>query len=207
MTTQVKKIERKKVPRLRFGEFSGDWEEKRLGEVGEIKTGTTPLTTNKEYYGERYLWITPTDIKNTKEIKISAKKLTDKGLEAGRFIPKQSLLVTCIASIGKNSILREDGSCNQQINAITPNNKNNVDFLYYLIEKNNTKLLSYAGGGGMLILNKTDFSSIKFKFPSLSEQQKIANFLTSIDNKIEAQNKKIEKAKLWKKGLIQGLFV
>ncbi len=189
------------------GEEFGEWEEKRLGEVGEIITGSTPSTKNKKYYGDDFPWITPTDIGAEKDIYVSAKSLTKKGIDKGRFIPKDSLLVTCIASIGKNVVLKVDGSCNQQINSITPNKANIVNFLYFLLEKNKNVLIRFAGAGGMQMLNKKDFSNLKFKIPSLSEQQKIAEFLTSLDKLIESKQKQIVKAEEWKKGLMQGLFV
>ena len=129
-------------------------------------------------------------------------------MKVGRYIPKDSVLITCIASIGKNAILREDGSCNQQINSITPYNNYNVDFIYYLIEENNYTLKNNAGQGGMAMLNKNDFSNLKFYFPTASqEQQKIANILSSLDNLIEAQTKKVELLKEHKKGLMQKMFV
>ncbi len=196
---------------IRFKDENGKefpkWEEKKLGDTGKIVTGTTPPTSNKEYYNGEFPWITPTDINDQRDIFTSAKLLTKNGLEKGRFISKNSLLVTCIASIGKNTILRVDGSCNQQINAITPNNQNNVDFLYYLLEKNINILIKFAGAGGMQMLNKTDFSNIKFETPFLLEQQKIADFLTSIDKVIESKHKQITEAEQWKKGLMQRLFV
>ena len=107
----------------------------------------------------------------------------------------------------KKVVLKVDGSCNQQINSITPNKANIVNFLYFLLEKNKNVLIRFAGAGGMQMLNKKDFSNLKFKIPSLSEQQKIAEFLTSLDKLIESKQKQIVKAEEWKKGLMQGLFV
>lgn len=195
-----------RVPVLRFSGFSGEWEEKRLGETGEIVTGTTPSTEKKEYYGGKIPWITPTDITENRDIHTSEKLLTEKGLKKGRKIPKGSLLVTCIASIGKNAILRIDGSCNQQINAIIPNAGNDVDFLYYLLERKRNVLIRFAGAGGMQMLNKKDFSNISFLFSSVSEQKKIAEFLGLVDEWIEmlrAQKKSLES---YKKGVMQSLF-
>ena len=200
----------KNIPQIRFPEFSGEWEEKRLGEVGEIVTGTTPSTKIKSYYEKGiYPWITPTDINENKDIFESERKLTEEGLKKGRFVPKNSLLVTCIASIGKNAILRADGSCNQQINAIIPNDKNNVDFLYYVLETQRikNKMLKLAGQTATPILNKQEFSKIKIHIPpTLAEQQKIASFLSAVDEKIELSAKKIEKLKEYKKGLLQKLL-
>jgi len=201
-------LDGEKKPKVRFDEFSGDWEDKSLDNVGNIVTGTTPSTKKDEYYRNGiYPWVTPTDITEKKDISNSKKLLSQDGLNHSRFIPKNSLLVTCIASIGKNTILRQDGSCNQQINAISVYKDYCVDFLYYLIEEKNYILLANAGQGGMAMLNKSDFSKLKFYFPKLKEQQKIANTLSSLDNLIEAQTKKVETLKQHKKGLMQKLFV
>ncbi len=200
--------EGKKVPEIRFKEFSGEWVEKRLGDIGDIVTGSTPSTKNQAYYQNgKFLWVTPTDITEKKDIYKTEKLLSEDGLANGRIVPENSLLVTCIASIGKNTILREKGSCNQQINAITPKKNYDVDFLYYYIEIKKHILEQNASQGGMAILNKTDFSNIKLLFPILPEQQKIADTLSSLDKLIEAESKKIEALKKHKKGLMQQLFV
>ena len=117
------------------------------------------------------------------------------------------MLVTCIASIGKNTILRELGSCNQQINAITPNKEYNVDFVYYLVCFNENILHTNAGHGGMEILNKDQFSKLSMHFPCLEEQQKIADCLSAMDRKIEAEKKILEDWKELKKALLQQMFV
>ena len=154
-----------------------EWEEKKLGEVGDIMTGNTPSTKQEDYYGGCYLWVTPTDITDSREVSVTAKKLTELGYTVARHIPANSVLVTCIASIGKNAIIRENGSCNQQINSITPYNDYSVEFVYYLICQNERLLHANAGAGGMEILNKDSFSKIKMYFPCLAEQQKIADCL------------------------------
>ena len=198
-----------KVPKLRFKEFSGEWEEKELKDVGNIVTGTTPSTKKDKFYQEGvYPWVTPTDITEKKDIFNTKKSLTQKGLDVGRFVPRNSLLVTCIASIGKNTILRKNGSCNQQINSITPYKDCNVDFLYYLIEEKNYILKENAGQGGMAMLNKNDFSNLKFCVShEIKEQQKIANTLSTLDSLIEVQNQQINHLKQHKKGLMQQMFV
>jgi len=197
------------VPRLRFPEFrdAGPWEVKRLGEVGEIITGTTPSTKRAEYYANGvYPWVTPTDIGEEKDITETRTRLSKEGLAAGKFVPRNSLLVTCIASIGKNAILRVDGSCNQQINAITSLKSTSVDFLYYLIEGKVHLLLNAAGQGGMAILNKNEFSNLRFPFPVLEEQQKIADCLSSLDEVIALEAQRLDALKAHKKGLMQQLF-
>lgn len=183
------------------------WEEKKLNEIGEIITGNTPPTKNQENFSETgFLWVTPTDIGNHKYVHSTERKLTEKGIEKGRFIPKNCVLVTCIASIGKNCILPENGSCNQQINSIIPFNMFNYEFIYYLMENNVNKLKSFAGITATPILNKNDFGELIFKFPILKEQVKIAEFLDNIDEKINDLENKLEKANKFKKGLLQKMF-
>jgi type I restriction enzyme S subunit len=192
---------------VRFDGFSDEWEEVRLGEIGQIVTGTTPPTDTKAYYENgQFPWITPTDINDKKDICKSERYLTSLGLEKGRFIPKGSLLVTCIASIGKNAILTVDGSCNQQINAILPSEKNNINYLYYFIEYKKDYLIKFAGQSATQILNKKSFSSLKIKLPSLSEQQKIAEVLSLADDEINLLKNELEELNLQKKALMQKLL-
>ncbi|MCZ3367268.1 MULTISPECIES: restriction endonuclease subunit S [Methanobacterium] len=197
--------------KLRFkyenGDDFSDWEEKKISEIGKIVTGTTPSTKDKDNYENgKYLWVTPTDITSFKYIKQTERKLTDKGIKKGREIPGNSILVTCIASIGKNCIVKEKCSCNQQINAIIPKKEFNNEFIYYLIEENSDKLKKYAGITATPILNKNSFEKLSFKFPIFLEQAKIANLLSSIDKKIEQINKELEINREFKKGLLQKMF-
>jgi len=196
---------------VRFKDENGKdfpkWEEKKLSEMGRIVTGATPSTSHDEFYGGSIPWVTPTDIGQSKNIEKTRKMLTEEGLAVGRFVAKNSLLVTCIASIGKNAVLRVDGSCNQQINSITPNSEHSVDFLYYLLDTNKNELLKYAGAGAMQMLNKNDFSAVRLHVATLEEQKKIADFLMAVDKTIASKAEEIAKVEQWKKGLMQKMFV
>ena len=182
------------------------WVVKKLGEVGEIITGSTPPTGTKEFWNGNIPWITPTDISIKKEIFNSEREISKEGLDVIRKLPANTLLVTCIASIGKNTILRVKGACNQQINAIVPSNDNNVDFLYYLIEISKNYLLGNAGITATLMISKKDFSDIKFSFPILEEQIRIATILSDMDAELSALEQKLEKYKKVKLGMMQELL-
>ena len=136
----------------------------------------------------------------------SERKLTDIGLSKVRKLPKDTLLVTCIASIGKNTILKCDGSCNQQINAIITNSNFDVEFLYYIFENNKEYLNAKAPASATKIISKTEFEKLSFVFPSLEEQKKIAGLLSAIDEDIENLKKQLELRKQQKKGLMQRLL-
>ncbi|WP_187946747.1 restriction endonuclease subunit S [Helicobacter pylori] len=178
--------------RKRLKGFNQAWQRVKVKDFGIIITGSTPLTQISEYWNGTISWITPTDINDNKDIFNSERKITQKGLNTIRMIPKNSVLVTCIASIGKNAILRVNGACNQQINAIIPNKDFNADFIYYLMENNKQYLLGKAGVTATYIISKQVFEEIDFFVPKdLNEQSAIANILSTLDNEITSlKNKK-----------------
>ncbi|WRA05953.1 restriction endonuclease subunit S [Helicobacter pylori] len=178
--------------RKRLKGFNQAWQKVKVKDFGIIITGSTPLTQISEYWNGTISWITPTDINDNKDIFNSERKITQKGLDTIRMIPKNSVLVTCIASIGKNAILRVNGACNQQINAIIPNKDFNADFIYYLMENNKQYLLGKAGVTATYIISKQVFEEIDFFVPKdLDEQIAIANILSVLDSEIiSLKNKK-----------------
>ena len=185
-----------------------DCEEKHVSDFGNILTGTTPSKSIVKYWTNGSIaWITPTDITESKDIYTSNEKLTIDGLNAGRFIPAGSILITCIASIGKNAILKVDGSCNQQINAIIPNGNFNSDYLYYLFELKKNYLQSIAGTSATSIINKSTFEKLVFKVHTRKMQNKIASILNCIEQKFEIQKLKLEKLNFLKESLLQQMFI
>ena len=189
-----------------LGEIPNAWCIKALEEISNIVTGNTPKTSVKEYFDGNYPWITPSDINSEKDIYKSPRTLTEMGLSKARELPPKTLLVTCIASIGKNAILRVKGSCNQQINAILPSLKHDVGFLYYMMNHSTRRLYNLSGTTAVAIINKSNFSKFTIPFPPLPEQQKIAEILSTVDAKIEIIDQQIAETQEFKKGLMQQLL-
>ena len=182
--------------------------ERSVSEFGTIITGTTPSKLIPSYWNNgTIVWVTPSDITESKDIYTSYNMLTVDGLNAGRFIPAGSVLVTCIASIGKNAILKTDGSCNQQINAIIPNENFNAGYLYYLFEMKKDYLQSIAGTSATSIINKSSFEKLVFKVPSIEQQNKSSKILNCLELKIENEKFKLKKLNLLKKSLLQQMFI
>ena len=173
------------APAIRFKGFSDAWEQRKLGELGTITTGNTPSTSIPDYYSDDgIVWVTPTDICENITFE-SARKLSDLGQQVGRVVPKNTILVTCIASIGKNTMLGNTGSFNQQINGLTPN-ENKYDPYFLLTESAlwSAKMKGSAAAGTMQIVNRTEFSELKTWLPSLIEQQAIGAFFKQLDHLI-----------------------
>ena len=195
------------TPAIRFKGFTDTWEQRKLGELGTITTGSTPSTSIPDYYSDDgIVWVTPTDICENITFE-SARKLSDLGQQVGRVVPKNTILVTCIASIGKNTMLGNTGSFNQQINGLTPN-ENECDPYFLLTESAlwSAKMKSSAAAGTMQIVNRTEFSELKTWLPSLIEQQAISDFFRQLDNLITLHQRKYDKLTNVKKSMLEKMF-
>lgn len=181
-----------------------DWQEKTLGEVGDIVTGKTPSTTNIDLWNGEIQFVTPTDI-NDDKYQFSTQR-TIKALSKTKVLPIKSIMFTCIASIGKISLSIKPCITNQQINSIIPYKEFDNEFIYYSLLNIVDYIRSTQSSNTLPIINKTDFSKFVIQVPCLPEQQKIANFLSSIDEKINQCSAQIEKMEAWKKGLLQQMF-
>jgi len=191
---------------IRLPGFHGEWEVKRVLELGQVVTGGTPRTDVAEYWGEEYPWVTPTDISARRDMSSSERRLTQKGLDVVRRLPPNAVLVTCIASIGKNAILRTIGACNQQINAVIPNTNSDADFLYYMFEASKQYLLANAGTTATSIISKATFCELTFRIPQLNEQVAIAAILSDVDTEISALVGRQKKIRDLKQAMMQELL-
>lgn len=176
-------------------------------DFGKIITGNTPSTQVNEYWNGEYCWITPSDLKDNKYYFKSDRQLTTRGLSKARVLPPNTLLVTCIASIGKNGILTVNGACNQQINAIIPNKNFNIDYLYYLFNFNKNYMLANAGITATPLISKKEFEKFQFIAENdISVQEEISYCLSDMDLLIVNLKNLIKKKKLIKQGVMQELL-
>ena len=166
----------------------------RIGNIGITITGKTPSSQFPEDFGEDYMFITPSDSFDQKYISTAERYLSVEGVEKlkSKLLPADSLMVTCIGSaMGKVAMNRTACITNQQINSIIPSKNFSPDYLYYALKNSYTLLRNAASGSTSLpLLNKTDFDnlelSVHFNKPT---QQKIASVLSSLDSKIELNNR------------------
>lgn len=116
------------------------------------------------------------------------------------------MFVSIGSTIGKVGQLDKEGITNQQINSLIAKSEFSNDFIFSLLEKYSKNIKRLAGIQAVPLINKTDFSALKFAFPSLSEQNKIANFFSLLDQRLQTQNKIVEDLKSLSKGLQQKIF-
>ena len=132
----------------------------RVQDFGEVVTGNTPSTSKSEYWDGDYCFFSPFDFTNSPHCIKTERTITKLGLECGRKIPINSVMVTCIASIGKLAINKKEGVTNQQINTILVNENFDYNYVYYLLSQNIQKIKNRAAQTAVPIINKTDLCNI-----------------------------------------------
>lgn len=180
-----------------LGEIPEHWEIKKLKFISKIKTGYTPDMTKSDNYSEDgIIWIKPDNLAEFVPITNSKEKVSLLGLKKQNLIPKDSILVNCIGTIGKFGIAGVELITNQQINAITFNACIVDSFGKYLIFASKDEHNKYSNGNVVQILNSTAQGTIQFAVPPKEEQTKIASFLdektSQIDKAISQKEKLIE---------------
>ena len=184
---------------------------KHISDLGKIVTGKTPKTSIPENYGGAIPFLTPSDDLSGKNAPQTIKNLTEKGMQEVKncLLPPRSICVSCIGSdLGKVVITKEFTVTNQQFNSIIPNEENDADFIYYLMTVIG-KQLNYLSktSTAVPIINKSTFSDFKIDVPSISDQKRIADVLSSLDDKIEVNKRINENLEQQAQALFKSWFV
>jgi len=188
-----------------------EWEDALLMETGEIVSGGTPDTENPDYWNGHIAWCTPTDVtslKGNRHINKTSRYISIEGLRnsSANLLPERSLVICTRATIGDCAINIIPISTNQGFKSIVPGKNWDVNFLYYFILANKPKLVKLSSGSTFLEISKAAFEKIPIPKPNKAEQSKIASILSTVDDKIDSINKRIEETRKLKQGLMQRLL-
>jgi type I restriction enzyme S subunit len=190
-------------------EVSGGWEVKKLGEVAEMYSGGTPLTSIPSYYNGNIPWVVIADItKAGKYISETEKTISQEGVSnsSAKLFKKGVLLFAMYASIGKTTIALMDTTCNQAILGIEPKSIDK-EYLYYFLSFNERHFITMGQTGTQSNLSKDMVQKLEIPFPkSKEEQTKIAAILSDMDAELSALEEKLEKYKKIKLGMMQELL-
>lgn len=202
-----------KTPTLRFPEFSGEWEEKRLGEVLKVERGGSPrpidayITTHEEGIP----WIKIGDLEEgSRYVTSTSEKIIPEGVKNSREVFPGDFILSNSMSFGRPYMVKIHGCIHDGWLALRIKRKDDINdsFLFDLLQSDTLKrkFLSLAAGSAVRNLKSEAVQTTRTSFPDITEQRKIASFLTTVDDWIENLKKQKEALEEYKKGMLQKLF-
>ena len=178
--------------KARFVELFGDprsnpfaFEKKMLKDTCKVITGNTPSRAIAEYYGDYIEWIkTDNIVSGILNPTQATESLSEKGMNVGRTVEKDSILMACIAgsiaSIGRVCITDRTVAFNQQINAVVPE-QYNILFLYVLLQMSKDYLVEDINMALKGILSKSKLEEKEFIIPPMDLQEQFSDFVKQVD--------------------------
>jgi len=198
-----------------IGKLPEEWEVKKIPDLFDVITGTTPSTRMGKYWnGGSINWLTPTDLsklKGTIYINHSERKITEVALKETTLtiMPKYSIIISTRAPVGYIAVIQEPSTFNQGCKGLIPKRHDGIVpefYCYYLIGQKQT-LENLSGGSTFKELAKETLLNLNIPFPPSKEQQKIASILSTVDESIQKTDDIIAKTERLKKGLMQELLM
>lgn len=201
---------------IRFKDDEGndfpEWEEKKLGEVGTFYRGHSYTASNVKDNG--LLVLRSSNIQNSSLVLDKDLQFVDKKCADEILLTKNDIVI-CMANgsaalVGKAGVYNGDYTGCVTVGAFCSIFRTKNAILKYIFQTllYRKYLYTILAGTNINNLKNSDLERMKIELPcSNIEQQKIAEFLTSLDNLIESKQQQISQAEHWKKGLMQGLFV
>jgi len=173
-----------------IGEIPADWEVVKLEQVGEVLTGNTPSKAKKEYWINGTIdFVKPPDLRNSC-ITTASEKISEYAVHVARLVPPGSVLVSCVGNIGRVGYSLKKIAFNQQINAIVPNDTINSIYLFFALQTQAEQIEKLKAVTTIPIVNKSKFMKVLIPLPPLPVQKRIAEILQTVDEKIQAEEKK-----------------
>ena len=195
-------------PQIRFTGFCDTWEQRKLSDLGEIITGSTPKTNDVTNYDGEFLFVSPADIQGNRYIEKTITTLSEKGFNTGRHIREgASLFVSIGSTIGKVAQTLEKSVTNQQINALASSENYDDDFIFTLLETQSVIIKSIASNQAVPIVNKTTFGETEVMVPKTKKEQvQIGDYFNNLDNLITLHQRKYDKLINVKKSILEKMF-
>lgn len=171
------------------------WEYKKLGEVCEVVTGTTPKTNIPEYWGKGHYWVTPAELNDTTVyIDKTERQITDEALSKTklRLLPVGTVLLSSRAPIGKVAIANAEMYCNQGFKNCICSEAINNKYLFYFLRLKKDYLNSLGRGATFKEISKSIVESIKIPLPPKSTQLAIVSELDKINELIRLKKEQLK---------------
>lgn len=199
----------KLIPRLRFKEFSGGWEENRIKDISKIVRGASPRPIKDPKWFSKNSnvgWLRISDVTSQNgRIHYIKQKISKLGEEKTRVIKTPHLILSIAATVGEPAINYVKTGIHDGF-VIFKDPEFNIAFMFQWLKMFKPFWTKYGQSGSQVNLNSNIINNQEINIPSLNEQQKIGSFFAKLDQLIELQNKKIEQLKKLKRGYLQKIF-
>lgn len=200
---------------IRFKNDNGqnypEWEKKTVGSLANnIVGGGTPSTKNPAFYAGEIPWISSSDLVEDKINYLNITRfITQDAINrsATKLIPAQSVMIVCRVGVGKVAVNELPLCTSQDFMNLIVKEENSPVFIGYLLMNLMVKRRNSVQGTAIKGIPSAEIKKFKVLVPALPEQQKIADFLTTVDVQIDAEEKRLETMKTIKKGLLQQMFI
>jgi type I restriction enzyme S subunit len=189
--------------------FHGEWEVKRLGELADMGSGGTPLSSIATYYDGEIPWASISDMtKGGKVIFSTDRNLTREGFRncAAQMFPAGTVLYAMYASLGECSIAGVSLCSSQAILGIRSKAGLSGEFLYYFLTSLKAKVKTMGQQGTQTNLNKGMVQEFRLSLPPLPEQTAIAEVLKEMDAELAVLTQRREKTRALKQAIMQELL-
>jgi len=193
-----------------IGEIPEHWEVRRLKVIAEMQTGTTPKTSDSDFFDGDVNWFTPADFSGNMLINESERKLTQKAIEEGQvhLFPANTIMLVGIgATVGKTAFTQVAASCNQQITAILIKEPERAKYYAYWLSACSGTIKATANYTTLPIINNQHLGETFCPYAnSVDEQDEITEYLdrtcAGIDGLISANEATIQKLKEYRQSII-----
>ena len=185
------------------------WKKQKISEFGEIITGKTPSTTKEQYYGGNIPFVKIPDMHNCVYPIVTEFTLTTEGAntQKNKFIPKNGIMVSCIATVGLVNIAIETCQTNQQINSIVLNDEQDLYYTYFTMKRLKALLEGVGSNGAtMTNVNKTKFGNLEVLYPGNNLRKDYFDYCKPIFEKIYALSIGVHKLSQVRDGLLPKLM-
>ena len=185
------------------------WKKQKISEFGEIITGKTPSTTKEQYYGGNIPFVKIPDMHNCVYPIVTESTLTTEGAntQKNKFIPKNGIMVSCIATVGLVNIAIEPCQTNQQINSIVLHDERDLYYTYFTMKRLKALLEGVGSNGAtMTNVNKTKFGNLEVLYPSNNLRKDYFDYCKPIFEKIYALSVGVHKLSQVRDGLLPKLM-
>lgn len=182
------------IKETELGAFPDAWSCVKIGDLGQVVTGTTPPTKDlANYAGGTVPFVAPGDFDQGDRIVTTEKKITERGLALARPLPAEATCFVCIGStIGKVGLTTARVcATNQQINAVIASKDYDARYVFHLLTRWSEHVQRQASPSPVPILSKGAFEQISiFTSVDIDEQKEIAAILDAIDDRLVVLRKK-----------------